>query len=159
MAEIRRETTTTQQDNTNTAAPSPASSGTTGSKTSQTTTTQRNINPAVDDQGDTKASGSQTGAYIVYFIFGVVEILLAFRFVLKLAGANPSSGFVSFIYSITGFFVAPFKGIFHTSLSQGAETASVFDPATLIAIIVYALVAWGIVKLIKISSGKQQPTQ
>lgn len=157
MAEIIKETTTTQENNTNTVAPNPASTGTAGSETSQTTTTQRNINPAVDDQGNTKASGSQTGAYIVYFIFGVLEILLVFRFVLKLVGASTSSGFVNFIYSITGFFIAPFKGIFRTSLAQGAETTSVFDPATLVALIVYILVAWGIVKLIQISSGKQQP--
>lgn len=159
MAEIIKETTTTQENNTNTVASNPASSGTTGSQASQTTTTQRNINPAVDDQGNRKASGSQTGVYIVYFLFGILEILLAFRFVLKLAGASTSSGFVSFVYDLSGVFAAPFKGIFHQSLAQGAETTSVFEPSTLVAIIVYALVAWGIVKLIQILSGKQRPTQ
>jgi hypothetical protein len=156
MSEIIKQTTTTQEDNTNTVATNPASSGTTGSQTRETTTTQRNTNPAVDDQGNRKASSSQTGAYIVYFIFGVLEILLAFRFVLKLAGASPSSGFVNFVYGVSRVFVAPFNGIFHTSLAQGAETTSVFEPSTLVALIVYALVAWGIVKLIQISSGKQQ---
>lgn len=155
MAEIIKETTTTQ-DNTNTAPTNPASSGAADTQTSQTTTTQRNINPAVDDQGNTKASGSQTGAYIVYFIFGVLEILLAFRFVLKLAGANPSSGFVDFVYGASRVFILPFNGIFRTSLSQGAVVTSVFEPSTLVALIVYILVAWGIVKLIQISSGKQQ---
>jgi len=159
MAEIIKQTTTKQEDNTSTVAPNPVSSGTAGSQTSQTTTTQRNINPAVDDQGNIKASGSQTGGYIVYFIFGILEILLAFRFVLKLAGANPSSGFVDFIYSLSRIFVLPFNGIFHTSLAQGDVTTSIFEPSTLVALIVYALIAWGIVKLIQISSGKQQPTQ
>ena len=159
MAEIIKQTTTTQEGNTNTVASNPASGGTAGSQTNQTTTTQRNINPAVDDQGNTKASGSQMGGYVVYFILGILEILLAFRFVLKLTGANPSSGFVDFIYSVSRIFVLPFNGIFHTSLAQGAETTSVFEPSTLVALIVYALVAWGIVKLIKISSGKQQPTE
>ena len=155
MAEIIKQTTTTQENGTNTAAPSAANNGTDSSQTRATTTTQRNINPAVDNQGNTKASGSQTGGYIVYFIFGVLEILLAFRFVLKFAGANPSSGFVDFIYSVSRIFVLPFNGIFHTSLAQGSETTSVFEPSTLVALIVYILVAWGIVKLINISSGKQ----
>jgi hypothetical protein len=159
MAEIIKQTTTTQEDNANAVASNPASSGTTGSQTRQTTTTQRNINPAVDDQGNKQASGSQTVTYFVYFLFGVLEILLAFRFVLKLAGASQTSGFVNFIYSLSGVFVAPFNGIFHTSLAQGAETTSMFEPSTLVALIVYALIAWGIVKLIQISSGKQQPTE
>lgn len=159
MAEIIKETTTTQENDTNTAAPNPASSGTAGSQTSQTTTTQRNINPAVDNQGNRQASGSQTVTYFIYFLFGVLEILLAFRFVLKLAGASHSSGFVNFIYGLSGVFVAPFNGIFHTSLAEGAETTSIFEPSTLVALIVYALIAWGIVKLIQISSGKQQPSE
>jgi hypothetical protein len=158
LAEIIKETTTTQEDNTNTVAQNPVNSGVAGPQTRQTTTTQRNINPTVDDQGNMQATGSQTGAYIVYFVLGVIEILLAFRFVLKLAGASQSSGFVDFIYGLSGVFVLPFNGIFHTSLAQGAETTSVFEPATLVAIIVYAIVAWGIVSLIKIMSGKKQPT-
>ena len=159
MAEIIKQTTTTQEDNTNTTTPNRVNSGTTGSETRATTTTQRSIDPALDDQGDRKASGSQMGGYIVYFILGVLEILLAFRFVLKLAGANPSSGFVDFIYGLSRFFVSPFNGIFRTSLAQGSETTSVFEPSTLIAIIVYAIIAWGIVKLIQIMSGKKHPTE
>lgn len=105
------------------------------------------------------ATGNQTVGYVIYYILGALEILLAFRLVLKLAGASISSGFVNFIYGFSGFFIAPFKGIFRSGLSQGVETTSVFEPSTLIAMIVYALVGWGIVKLIQISSGKKQPTQ
>lgn len=106
-----------------------------------------------------EATGNQTAGYVIYFILGVIEVLLAFRFVLKLAGASTGSGFVSFIYGITGFFIAPFEGIFRRGLNQGIETTSVFEPSTFTAIIVYALVAWGIVKLIQIASGKKQPTE
>lgn len=106
-----------------------------------------------------EATGNQSVGYVIYYILGALEILLAFRFVLKLAGAGTSSGFVNFIYGLSGFFILPFRGIFHSGLAQGAETTSVFDPATIIAMIVYALVAWGIVKLIQISSGKQQPVE
>jgi hypothetical protein len=102
------------------------------------------------------ATGYQTASYLVYFVFGVLDVLLAFRFILQLLGANLSNGFVDFIYNLSAVFVTPFIGIFNQSLARGAVTTSVFEPATLIAIIVYALVAWGIVVLIRVISGRQE---
>jgi len=110
------------------------------------------VNPPVID----KATNSQQWEYIVYFFFGVLEILLAFRLVLKLMGASLASGFVRLIYGITGIFILPFNGMFRRSYAQGAEVTSILEPSTLIAIIVYIILAWGIVKLVRISSGEQQ---
>jgi len=93
---------------------------------------------------------------LVYFFFGLLEILLAFRLLLKLTGASMSSSFVGLIYNLTGIFILPFEGIFRRGFSQGLETTSVLEPATLVAVIVYAVLAWGIVKLIRISSGEKQ---
>lgn len=115
------------------------------------TTRENNTKPSKRE-----ATGSQTIAYLVYFIFGVLEILLAFRFVLKLLGASLSSGFVSFIYDFSGIFIVPFEGIFRSGTTQGVETVAVFEPATLVALIVYAVLAWGVVKLISIFSGERQ---
>lgn len=105
-----------------------------------------------------KATSLETIEYVIYFLFGVLELFLAFRFVLKLAGANIGSGFVNFVYDLTGIFIKPFVGIFQRSITQGSDAASVFEPSTLIAIIVYVLLAWGIVKLIRIFAGEQQQT-
>lgn len=88
---------------------------------------------------------------IVYYILGVLEVLFAFRLVFKLLGANPQSPFVSFIYSVSQAFLAPFSGIFRSAVTKGIEAQSVLEPMTIIAMIVYAVVAWGIVKLIEIS--------
>ncbi len=87
----------------------------------------------------------------VYYILGILETLLAFRFIFKLLGANPSNTFVSLIYSISGVFLAPFTTIFRAARNPGIETASVLEPATLIAMAVYALLAFGVIKLIRIS--------
>jgi hypothetical protein len=87
---------------------------------------------------------------IVYYILGVVEVLLAFRLVFKLLGANPASGFVSGIYTLSNIFLSPFIGIFRTASTRGVETQAVLEPATLVAMIVYAVIGWGIVKLIEI---------
>lgn len=128
--------------------------------TKETITTEENDNsPIVNTKVGREATGSQTVGYFVYFLFGVLEILLAFRLILRLLGANPSSGFVNFIYGLSKIFILPFQGIFHSGIAEGVETTSVFEPGTLIAIIVYAVLAWGIVKLIQIISGGKPETE
>ena len=102
------------------------------------------------------ATNSQTAEYLIYFFFGALEILLAFRLVLKVMGASVSSAFVSGMYGITGLFILPFEGIFHKGFNQGLETTSVIEPATIVALVVYATLAWGIVKLTRIFSGERQ---
>jgi len=91
------------------------------------------------------------GEKYIYYVLGVLEVLFAFRFVFKILGANIESTFVSFIYASTNLFLTPFTGIFRFAVSEGIETKSVLEPALIIGMIVYALLAWGIVKLIKIN--------
>lgn len=84
------------------------------------------------------------GTQIVWYILGLVEILLAFRFVLKLLGANPGAGFTSFIYNVTYVFATPFLAVFRsTRIAEG----SVFEWTTLLAMFVYLVIGWGIIKL------------
>jgi hypothetical protein len=124
--------------------------------TKETIVTQSNSSPVFNNTATREATGSQTVEYVIYFLFGVLEILLTFRLFLKLTGANVTSLFVDLVYSLTGWFILPFEGIFRRLFSQGLETTSVFEPSTLVAILVYAVLAWGIVKLIRIFSGERQ---
>ncbi|WP_425805500.1 YggT family protein [Desulfitobacterium sp. Sab5] len=87
---------------------------------------------------------------IVYYVLGVLEVLLAFRLVFKLLGANTASPFVAFLYSFTQIFLYPFTGIFPTATTKGLEVQAVLESTTIIAMIVYAVIAWGIVRLIEI---------
>lgn len=82
-------------------------------------------------------------ARITYFVLGVLEVILLLRFLFRLLGANQGSAFVMFLYNLSHVFVAPFNGIFNDQ----ALGKSVFETSTLIAMIVYALLAWGIVSL------------
>lgn len=102
---------------------------------------------------DTQASadGTLTAANVVWFILGFIEVLLGLRFILKLFGANPGSGFVNFIYSFTGIMTAPFDNIFGVATTQAGEVRSVFEPSILVAAAIYALIGWGIVKLLTIN--------
>ncbi len=102
-------------------------------------------------QTESAVDTKTTAQNAVWYILGFIEILIGFRFVLKLFGANPASGFVDFIYSITGVLTAPFDSIFGVTRATTGETHSVFEPSILVAAVVYALIAWGIVKLITIN--------
>jgi len=100
---------------------------------------------------DVTVDGKSTAANVVWYILGVIEVLLAFRFVLKLLGANPESGFVDFIYNVSGVLTAPFDNIFGVASTKSGEIHSVFEPSILVAMAVYALIAWGIVKLLNVN--------
>ena len=54
-----------------------------------------------------KATNSQTIEYLVYFFFGALDILLVFRLLLKLTGANIASAFVGLIYALSKIFIMP----------------------------------------------------
>jgi hypothetical protein len=92
-----------------------------------------------------------TAQNIVWYILGVVEILLAIGFVLKLFGANSINSFVNFIYGATRILTLPFDSIFGVTKTTAGNTHSIFEPSILVAGLVYALIAWGIVKLLTIN--------
>lgn len=102
---------------------------------------------------DTKvaADSKTTAANAVWYVVGFIEILLGFRFVLKLFGANPNSGFVDFVYSLTGILSGPFDNIFGVASSTTGTVRSVFEPSILVAGAVYALIGWGVVKLMSLN--------
>ncbi|HBL52927.1 MAG TPA: YggT family protein [Syntrophaceae bacterium] len=83
------------------------------------------------------------GTQVVWYILGIIEVLLAFRFVLRLLAANPSAGFSRFIYTVSYPFAAPFLKVFQVSKVE----SGIFEWTTLLAMFVFFLIAWGIVKL------------
>jgi hypothetical protein len=89
------------------------------------------------------------GVQAVWYILGIVEALLAFRFILKLLGANSGAGFTSFIYNVTYPLAAPFLNVFGiTRVATGTGVTSTFEWTTLLAMLVYWLIAMGIGKLL-----------
>jgi hypothetical protein len=107
----------------------------------------------MDSYKSTTTKPLYRGTQIVWYVLGILEALLIFRFVLKLLAANPSAGFSSLIYSISHPFVAPFIAVFHTTQIEG----SIFEWTTLLAMLVYWLIAWGIIKLFFMSKSVSTP--
>jgi hypothetical protein len=118
---VRRETTAAQPAAS--AEPSASSVGTT--RVSRTSVTSVR-------GGDYNDRAIQA----IWWIVGFVDIILAIRFILKLLGGSTVSGFVTFMYDVTQPLVAPFHGIFNTTV-QGR---SILEPESLVAIAIYSLI-------------------
>jgi hypothetical protein len=87
------------------------------------------------------------GTQIVWYFLGLLEVLLAFHFILKLMAANPLAGFTNFVYAITWPFTAPFSAVFSKTIIQD----NTFEWTTLLAMLVYWIIAYSIVRLFLIS--------
>ena len=85
-------------------------------------------------------------AAVVGFLVGVIDVIVAARFLGKLFGASSQSAFVNGIYQVSAPLVAPFTGIFGDT---GSKT-NTFETASLVALVVYAVIGWGLVVLIRI---------
>ena len=96
----------------------------------------------------TATPGTVVFQRVVWYITGIIIALLVLRLVLLMLAANDNAGFVSFIYTVSGLFAAPFFGIFKYQPTYGQFT---FEVSTVVAIVVYALVGWGIAKLATLS--------
>ena len=97
------------------------------------------------DRVEARASRADWLTNLVYFLTGLVGFLLALRVVLKLLAANPDSGFTRFIYGLSGPLVAPFAGIVG---EPAASNGAVFEVPTLLALVVYLIVGWGVARLL-----------
>lgn len=111
--------------------------------------TTREVTPPVPTEPPPKVFAKKKALFrtyqIIWYILGLVEILLAFRILLKGLGASPFSGFTSLIYALSDPLALPFQGIFRVTVAEGA----VLEWSTIVAAFVYALIAYGIVQLLQ----------
>ncbi|MDW7670996.1 MAG: hypothetical protein SCK57_06980 [Bacillota bacterium] len=99
-------------------------------------------------------SGLQTVSRFMQILFALVQILLVFRFAFKLLGANASNVFVNLIYATTAPLVGLFEGIFPEMIMEDNALFAVFEPATVIAIIVTAAVSYIVLRLLSVKQEK-----
>lgn len=122
------------------------------------TTEVRETSDNVDNTNSTRtvraadrADGPLVFHKIVWYIAGIIIALLALRVIFLLLAANQGSPFVDFVYGLSGIFAAPFFGIFGYTPAYGQ---SVLELSSLVAIAIYALIAWGIAKLATLTSNR-----
>jgi len=107
-----------------------------------------------DEYGETEVSQDKAGGReneigringIIWLLLGVLEVIIGMRVVLKLLEANPDNGFANFIYRLARVFVWPFFGLVAEPIST---SGSVLEVGSIIAMVVYLLIAWGITRLV-----------
>ena len=98
------------------------------------------------------AGAADSLARIVYGLAGILMTLLSLRFVLTLLGAHPANQIANFIYTTSHPFVAPFFGLFNYQSVMGVSR---FEIETLVAIIVYAIASWVIVRMLGALIGRR----
>lgn len=119
----------------------------------------RNVAESYVDPAADKAATVDWINRVIWFIVGLLSILLLIRFVLLAAGADASAGFSKLIYSLTGWMVAPFAGLFGRPFNyQGSAGTGTLEFESLIAIVVLLLIGWGLTKLTQIALGTNRTT-
>src|SRR5262245_7855059 len=78
---------------------------------------------------------------VMYAWVAITIVLLFLGFLLQVLGADPTAGFVEFVYRSTERAMAPFRGIFE---SVPLSDNSTLDVSILFAIIVYSFAALGL---------------
>lgn len=89
-------------------------------------------------------------ARLIALLGWLVSTLLIIRIVLLLLAANAEAPFVNFIYTVSGWFAWPFYGIFSYQPQYGQ---SVLEISSIVAVVIYSLVAAGLVRLVTLTSG------
>ncbi|NWJ48650.1 MAG: YggT family protein [Chloroflexi bacterium] len=102
----------------------------------------------VDDPFTRRNNILERTTQIIYFVLGILEVLLALRVLLRFISADNGSGFANFIYNFSAPFVAPFNGIFNND--QVLNRVGVIEFSTLLAMVIYSLFAYGMVRLLYI---------
>lgn len=77
---------------------------------------------------------------LIWLLFGILEVSIALRMVLKLIGANPITPIVAFIYGFTNLFLIPFTGMVRSLTAGNMEV----EFSSLFAMLIYALIAWSL---------------
>jgi hypothetical protein len=80
---------------------------------------------------------------LIWLVFGVIEGLIGLRILLKLIGANPANAFAAFVYAVATIFVGPFV----TLTGSPSAGAMVLEVPSIIALLVYALTNWALVRI------------
>jgi hypothetical protein len=91
-------------------------------------------------------------AGILSIIVGIVQLLVGSRFVLLLLGVDPTNRLVDWVYAVSNPLVVPFNRIFDQSavVTQGIAVESIFEVASLLALLVYALAGNLLIRLVNL---------
>ncbi len=92
---------------------------------------------AVDRATTGPVGGGQIVRRVIILVFGLVQLVIALRFILVLVDARAANALVSAILNVSQVFVAPFNGILNVDAL--VANGSVIDIAAIVAFIGWTL--------------------
>jgi hypothetical protein len=104
----------------------------------------KQIKTTEHEEGQAQRFATFKATQIIWLLLGLLEGILALRVIFKLIGVNPANAFATFLYGITGIFVAPFSSLTGTPVAGGM----VLEVSTIIAMVVYLLVGWALERIV-----------
>ena len=91
----------------------------------------------------------------IWLLFGGLEALIGIRVILMLIGANQGNWFTAFVYQLSSLFLWPFQNLITNPSFQNMT----LEVTSIIAMIVYALLGWLLVRLIRVIFYRTPSTQ
>jgi uncharacterized protein YggT (Ycf19 family) len=116
-------------------------------------TTNVNVAPNGARPANQRALAAARCIAVLWWVFGLIEALIAIRFILKVVAANAAAAFATLIYGITAPLVGPLIGV----LATPTFGPSVIELPALLAILIYFLVSLLLTRLIRILFIDQPP--
>jgi uncharacterized protein YggT (Ycf19 family) len=98
------------------------------------------------EQGREQRAATFKATQMIWLLLGLLEAAIGLRVIFKLIAVNGANPFATFLYGMTNFFVAPFA-----SLAKAPATGGmVLEISSIIAMIVYFLIAWGLERIVNV---------
>ena len=104
------------------------------------------------EQGQEQRYATFKITQIIWLLLGLLEAGIALRVVFRLLGVNGDNPFATLLYGLTGFFIAPFASLAKAPTGYGM----VLEVSSIIAMIVYLLIAWAIERIVYVSFYRQR---
>ena len=106
----------------------------------------RDVRTIEHEQGRTQRVTTIKVTQVIWLVLGIVDGLIALRVLFNLISVNSDNPFAELLYKVTNFFVAPFSSL----TSAPSAGGMVLEISSIIAMIVYLLIAWALVSIVNV---------
>jgi len=109
-------------------------------------TDYRDVRTTEHEQGREQRVATFKATQMIWLLLGILEAVIALRVVFKLIAVNAANPFATLLYNVTHLFVAPFASL----TSAPAVGGMVLEISSILAMIVYLLIAWALVRIVDV---------
>jgi hypothetical protein len=107
-------------------------------------TDYKEVRTTQHEQGREQRMATFKATQMIWLLLVLLEAVIGLRVVFKLIGVNAANPFATLLYNVTNLFVAPFASLTVAPAFDGM----VFEISSIIAMIVYLLMAWALERIV-----------